>query len=102
MKGGTVVMENTTEKKSIGRFSILDEETFDAAENSEYWVTINREKLKTRKYYPETFSDKFSKIYYWAGHNLHKGRTAYQRGYLSTFLSKSGDETVSAFSFSER
>ena len=57
MKGGTVVMENTTEKKSIGRFSILDEETFDAAENSEYWVTINREKLKTRKYYPETFSD---------------------------------------------
>lgn len=72
MKGGTVVMENTTEKKSIGRFSILDEETFDAAENSEYWATINREKLKTRKYYPETFSDKFSKIYYWAGHNLDK------------------------------
>lgn len=65
-------MENSTEKKSIGTFSILDEETFDAAENSEYWEDINYDKLKTRKYFPEKFSDKYSKIYYWAGHNFDK------------------------------
>lgn len=57
------------EDKFVGVFSMLDVETVEAADYSAHWELVNEDKLKTRKYYPETFSDKYNRVYYWVGEN---------------------------------
>ncbi|MCM1061328.1 MAG: hypothetical protein NC452_13720 [Eubacterium sp.] len=57
------------EKINIGTYSILDVETFEAAEFSSAWFIGNADELEKRKYGQNTFSDKFTEVYNWVGDN---------------------------------
>ncbi len=62
------------EKKDIGTFSILEIETVESADFASAWFFENSEKLETRKYGKDTFSDKYGEVYGWIGKNRNRIR----------------------------